>query len=157
MYTVPKPSNGAPTAMSGEERQNGVTSGTVGPTYPQPCAPATEPSTALTPPGQVVFRPSGNGALQLKIKTGTTGHPVASFYMSENRSKEGSDLPKVTKQVNVSGRPTLQIPDRWLMFIFPYYSAFHLPYNLPSRHLYFSCHLPVGSQKQMFPIVYFVR
>lgn len=42
MYTVPKPSNGAPTAMSGKEKYNGVTPPeTMGPMSPQPCAPPT--------------------------------------------------------------------------------------------------------------------
>lgn len=39
MYTVPEPSNGAPTAMSAEERQNGVLPGDCGPhIFPMLCS-----------------------------------------------------------------------------------------------------------------------
>ena len=38
MYTLPEPSNGAPTAMSGKEREFRVTPVTMGPTVFQPCA-----------------------------------------------------------------------------------------------------------------------
>lgn len=89
MYTVPKPSNGAPTAMSGEERQSEVTLGTVGPLSPQSCAPATEPGMALTPPCQAVLKSPGNRALWLRIETGTDGHPVASLYMWGSKSRRG--------------------------------------------------------------------
>lgn len=131
MYTLPKPSKGAPTATSGEEIQYRVTPCTLGPTVPQPCAPGHRAQHGIDLPVKTVLRASGNRALWLRIKTGTTGHPIASFIRGKLGPEEGSDLPKVTQQVNVSSRPKPQISDHWLLFVFPYCSAFLLPDQPP--------------------------
>lgn len=101
MYTVPKPSNGAPTAMSGEERQKGVTTGTVGPLSPQPCAPATETSMPVTSPCQAVLTPSGNRALWLRLKLGPLGAQMPPFIRGKVGPGEGSD--PVMRQASVPG------------------------------------------------------
>ena len=92
MYTVPKPSNGAPTAMSGEERQKGVTTmdhwGLWAPSPQTLCSSHKAQHTLdLTMPGSThTIREQSSMA---QIKTGTIGHPNASFYMWESRSRRG--------------------------------------------------------------------
>lgn len=130
MYTVPKPSNGAPTAMSGKERYNGVTPrGLWAPCLPNPVLQPQSPAWPWPHPARQYSDHQGTELCSLGLKLGPSCTQLSTFICGKVSPREGSDLSKVTKQVNVSSRPTFQIPDHWLVFIFPYYSAFHLPYQ----------------------------
>lgn len=85
----PSPQTELPQQCLGKRGKMGSPLGTMGPISPQPCVPVTEPSWALTSPCQAVLRPSRNRALQLRMKTGTIVHSIASFYRWESRSKRG--------------------------------------------------------------------